>query len=281
MGHTEPTTIAASGPWPSEAAAGESGAWSRWLPRAWTAVADHHGAHPPPPLPTRMGGRRNAEERDPRTSQAGGTHEDLLAYWVPLLHLLVFGLGWVRPDLGLERWIQQGRPTQDPVLAVVERWWGPHVEDLLAWASDPIPLQQHVASVVAQEVRTKQPSTVRVSDRWQRRRADPNWQAVWGGGWDAMHLTRHFAVPLWGSTSDSTHQLIVGPEADRRAVLICDSYAGWFAALASCGLSTTSTGRSWQVDVVVRPLGWLGTYRRSRETAMWFSGRHRWHTMGW
>ena len=35
-----------------------------------------------------------------------------------------------------------------------------------------------------------------------------------------------------------------------------------------------------RMDEVVRPLGWLGTYRKSRVTGLWFRGWHRWHMLG-
>ncbi|KQP66922.1 hypothetical protein ASF47_04235 [Nocardioides sp. Leaf285] len=58
-----------------------------------------------------------------------------MAYWAPLLHLLHFGLGWTRPDRGLAAWIALGCPTDDPVLAVVSRWWPrERLEDFLAYA---------------------------------------------------------------------------------------------------------------------------------------------------
>lgn len=62
-----------------------------------------------------------------------------------------------------------------------------------------------------------------------------------------------------------------------------DTYSGWYSALARLGatLPARFDGRSWRVDVVVRPIGWLGTYRQSRVTSRWFTGQHRWHELGW
>ena len=37
---------------------------------------------------------------------------------------------------------------------------------------------------------------------------------------------------------------------------------------------------SWHVDVRVRPIEFLGTYRRSRVTGLWFAGQHRYHSVG-
>jgi hypothetical protein len=66
-----------------------------------------------------------------------------------------------------------------------------------------------------------------------------------------------------------------------RAALVCEAYEGWYHALRTCGLTQTRHGSSWRVDVFVKPLGWLGTYRLSRQTGVWFSGQHRWHELGW
>jgi len=43
-------------------------------------------------------------------------------------------------------------------------------------------------------------------------------------------------------------------------------------------LATNS--RYWQVDVFDRQVGYLGRYRQSRETGLWFTGRHSVHMWG-
>ena len=47
----------------------------------------------------------------------------------------MFGLGWARPDLGITRWIDLGRPIEEPVLRAVQRWWGQDAEGFVAWMS--------------------------------------------------------------------------------------------------------------------------------------------------
>jgi hypothetical protein len=65
---------------------------------------------------------------------------------------------------------------------------------------------------------------------------------------------------------------------DRRAVLLLDSMMGWYRALVSETRSLPKPkGHSWRLEVVVKPVGWLGTYRRSAETGLWFTGRHYVH----
>jgi hypothetical protein len=263
------TVIAWSSKPHSLAAVGENGPWAAYFGRAWGAAADPAGEHPAPPTPVLM----NDPEAD-----LGVHHAELLAYWGPMLHLLVFGLGWARPDLGLQRWHDMGRPTDHPILAVANRWWGPFIPDVLAWAAN----SGYLADTGMHLARTggRSPSAEKPSDEWLRlRKGDPRWHRVWGGG-DSMHLSVHIGAPAEPNTR-TPGRLLVGSQEEGRAAVLCDEYQGWHHALSHCGLTRTRHGRSWRVDVVVRPLGWLGTYRLSRETGVWFSGGHRWHQLGW
>ena len=66
------------------------------------------------------------------------------------------------------------------------------------------------------------------------------------------------------------------------ATMIVPQYSGWYLHLANGGQHyLPAQNRSWRVNVVVQPLGWLGEYRRSRVTGMWFTGKHRWHLLGY
>jgi hypothetical protein len=208
-----------------------------------------------------------------------GVHfDENLAYWGPLLQLLVFGLGWRRPDLGLERWHDLGQPTDDPILAVVNRWWGRHMPDVLAWAGNS---PAFATAGQGLHVDHGGPGSGKVDRKYLlARREDPRWKRVWAGGSDPMHLVSHAMAPSQPEPEASSC-LLKGPDESARAALVCDTYNGWHRALATCGLTQTQRGASWRVDVVVKPLGWLGTYRLSRETGAWFSGQHRWHQLGW
>ncbi len=61
-----------------------------------------------------------------------------------------------------------------------------------------------------------------------------------------------------------------------------DSMTGWYRALAedAATLPGDEADRSWDVEVVVRPVGSLGTFRRSSSTGLWYAGRHRNHVVG-
>ena len=83
-------------------------------------------------------------------------------------------------DLGLARWLEHGRPDEDPVLRVVTRWWGPYLADLLAWASGSDVLRQ-AASEIGAALHTSV-NDVPLPDDWADRRQSPEWLNVWGGG---------------------------------------------------------------------------------------------------
>ena len=67
----------------------------------------------------------------------------------------------------------------------------------------------------------------------------------------------------------------------KRNGALFDNMIGWYRGLSDAeGYLPKLKNRSWYIDVFVKPVGWLGTYRRSRVTKLWFSGRHRFHTPG-
>ena len=202
-------------------------------------------------------------------------------WWAPLLQLLLFGLGWVRPDLGLARWLDGGQPDDDPVLRTVKRWWGPYVADLLTWAGRLDTLSK-ISSEVGQATGTAA-KPARLPKRWSEPRPSPEWEKLWAGGSDSLHLRSHVRTPIQPGDHGPDQVLLATDSTNRpRAVLSLASYKGWYVALSRFGseLPSRTDGRSWRVSVVVGPLGPLGIYRQSLQTGRWFSGRHRWHQLG-
>jgi hypothetical protein len=122
-------------------------------------------------------------------------------------------------------------------------------------------------------------------DDWAHVRARPEWRQTWCGGTDPMHLIDHALTPVLDHVAPAA-RLVVGAAptttSPGHAVLLLEGYLGWYRTLHVRGtdLPTTPGCRSWHVDVVCKPLGWLGTYRRSWVTGRWFAGRHRWHEFG-
>lgn len=98
----------------------------------------------------------------------------------------------------------------------------------------------------------------------------------WQQGSDSFHFQTHTSAPMEIKTG---HWLIIGDPQKRSAALFTPSYFGWYRKLHDLPLPS-SPHHSWRVDVTVEPLGWLGTFRHSRRSRLWFSGQHRWHELG-
>ncbi|QGG41841.1 hypothetical protein [Aeromicrobium yanjiei] len=250
---------------------GEQGPWIRHVAAAWQAAATDA---PDVPIPARP--------------SLDTDHEDVIAYWAPLLHLLVYGLGWTRPDLGLEAWRQKAWPTEDPILRVVHRWWGEEgVLDVLAWTASNGGIAFDLVSVNGASQIAHHLINRRVTDSpdLERRRATAAWQQVWGGGWDSMHLTIHVDSPL---RAPDDHQPtffnapVVGPDhlTTPRWHISTPTYAGWYANFFHYMPGTGTNGRSVRTDIVVKPIGWLGEFRQHKKTKLWFRGRSSVHLWG-
>lgn len=61
-------------------------------------------------------------------------------------------------------------------------------------------------------------------------------------------------------------------------MLLLDEAVGWYRALLE-RMSQPSED-DWKVDVVIKPIGWIGTYRKSPTTGLWHAGDHDLHLRG-
>lgn len=253
---------------------GDVGAWYRHLATAWRAAAAPQLADDFPVDPTSA----FARERAARPGSMPDTHLDVVAYWSPILHLLTFGLGWRRVDTGLTRWLDMGCPTEDPVLAVVSAWWPrERIEDFLAFCQGDFPdlVEARAFRLAGHE---PPPSRIDGKGRWALRQERSEWQAVWSGGSDPLHLTLHLDAPL-AEPPRGLFATPLGLGSPQRQIVLSERYVGWYTALRRLP-ARSADGRSLRTDVVCKPIGWLGEYRQSRETGAWFRGRHRWHVLG-
>lgn len=263
---------------------GDMGPWVAHLPTAWLACTlPPDVALPLPEDPTQAFARSKGSGADPGRA----LHEDLIAFWAPLLHLLCYGLGWTRPERGLARWLEVGAPTDDPILRTVDRWWSrERLADFIAWAVSTRTVL-NLGREMADRSQTDFDDS-RLEDRYAARRETAQWQATWGGGYDSMHLVSHAALSMH-YPEDAQHFDPVpyrisgwwapGGEADRLAI-VNDTYRGWYAMFWHYRPTTGENGRSIRTEVVCTPVGWLGEFRHSRVTGLWFRGQHRWQVLG-
>lgn len=257
-------------PRPSLRAHGDQWDWGSLVPSAWQALADPDGMHPWPAM----------------SISSGPDDVPLQAWFTPAVHLLAYSLAWPSLGLGASRWVHLAQPSEDPRLSLIDEMLGDRRNELAAWLmTSEWPKQIADGAADAAGAPPHEPDLA-VDQEWldalesDHQARSAGW-GPFGGGTDPMHLAAHSLAPA-ADTREGDAWLKADP-SDRRAVLVVKQYAGWYGALGRLGstLPPRADGRSWRVDVLCRPVGWLGTYRRSRKTGRWFAGRHSVHTLGW
>ena len=254
----------APAPEPDRAAMGDQLEWGRWLPTVWRAVGDLSS-------PLTIAGR-------PPTRT-----DDATAWWTPAMHLMLYGLGWPSPAVGLERWDVAGRPLDDPRLQILEAVYGRHLEALKAYLWHGYGQYEAVNEELGGSavVRPRAPEYLPRTPS-QAVTAVPNPAT---GGSDPLHLSNHVLAAARDEYDVDDLQVAegdLGAAGPPRATLVMPSAVGWYQALHDVGAALPGGGarQGWRIDVVVTPIGHLGTYRQSRQSGRWFAGHHRWHQLG-
>jgi hypothetical protein len=229
----------------------------------------------------------------PAAPRVGGAHAQGLGYFASLQSFLTYSFAWTRHDRGLLWWYEAGMPTPDLRLQLLKHIWEQDglLDRYLAWVIDRgiaqymsnvyEPLRPWARDIDDRPERLSPAMASRVARARQAAEADDWSRNPWG-----MHLEGgdHIGAPSTASVSVSkTAGRIVSVEpAGRSATFVANRGAGWYRALYDEGsaLPPLEGNASWYVDVYVKPIGYLGTYRRSRATGLWFSGQHRFHAVG-
>jgi len=227
------------------------------------------------------------------------TPDSVLAYWGALLHMLAFSFGWSDLGRGLSAWYFGRQESDDVRFELLRDIWvaDGHIEELLAlllrapfgagYATGPMhelsrlggftQVHSSIDGLAHAPEGFVDSVTRRVEERPRSDIPDPL-----RGGSDPLHLTAHLLVPV-RDTSDTPQtepEVILDRDTGRAAVLL-ESMDGWYRRLSEVGASLpVRSAGSWYLDVHVRTVGFLGTYRRSRTSGLWFSGRHRYHVWG-
>ncbi len=133
-------------------------------------------------------GRAGVGASVPPPPQRGDDVFEACAYWAPLLHLLLYRVGWSRPDLGVRQWFDDGKPTDDETLALLSALWDADGQlDWFAqwlwvnWTSFPVPLRNvpgaeacprlQIHYTVLERLRGRRTPRVRARYRVRRRAA--------------------------------------------------------------------------------------------------------------
>lgn len=220
-------------------------------------------------------------------------HRQQLAYYTTLQSFLTYSFGWTRHDKGLLWCYQNGWPNEDARLRLIKDVWFDDgtLTGYLAWVVSRMNAEpEDTLNALRPWALHPDLDRVTVPSEWTDKLRVAVSEGVWTGGYDPMHLWGglHAGAPsgrrFFGeSDRPPTLARIVDANPGRRsATFVAADVDGWYAQLATLGsdLPKLPGVASWHVDAYVKPIGFVGTYRRSRVTGLWFAGRHRYHVIG-
>ena len=244
----------------------EDPCWSAVIPYLHRALANPTGNLILPQMPRRL----------------EAPNQGACAYWEAPLYMMRALLGWKRPGLGM-LWFYQNRRKglSDLRLQLLETCWNKDGQlDMLA-----AHLWREEAWFQTQTARDRgEPDVEHVAPEpnwwplFKRRFQDRELHDPYFGGSNPLHLNhtrsavRETRGATWTWTSD---------QDARRATLNVDRMPGWLGLLeevSEAKLGDNTEG--WTVDVVSRPVGWLGAFIRSPTTGLWHVGAEEAHLAG-
>jgi hypothetical protein len=242
---------------------GDSGPWILHLGRAWRMAAGELLAPPSDPTSEYLHGEREMGDWV-------GPHGQLVAYWAPLLHLLVRGLGWRHPLAGMLAWRRRRYTADDDILRVVRAWWSDErLTDYAAWASGSSALDWLLPGHQAQ------PAAIADDPVLAERSASRDWQAVWGGGHDPLHLAHHVQLSFDVVAEDGAGRTTApGPAGDVASFLAYKDVRLPFA------VRRDDEGWTGPISITLDGIGSLGTFRSSPTTALWHRTTEEIHLWG-
>lgn len=230
------------------------------LKRAWRASVTEAGDVPLP--------RRPKPALEPWPFKPTHAAWKSFAWWETPIQLLVFGLGWCSPDVGLWRWRRMGYPTHDPILRTALAWWGPDgVVDVLAWAQENDSFAgygAHLAHAIHGSYRTFDFPELRNDAVIAAARDSIPWHLTFGEVSHGTHLSMAASPALYAEGFNTPDGQRFDPTfwpSNVPPAVISHTYAGWYGTLIKAETDVA--------DVFVKPIGWLGRYERSHATGVW------------
>ena len=214
-------------------------------------------------------------------------NREAMAYWEAAVYFLDCFLGWSHPGLGLARYYERSplEAGTHPLLSLFgEVWNSRHELDLLAmwvWTSYHR-MGSGLESLMNPGERLPIPADLPVQptaswmEGFRRRFTETTVPGLhpYQGGSNPLHLGYNLAL----ERSQSPGELILGDPERREARFLHPTMEGWYAGLHDQCAEAGALG--WRVDVVVPGFGWVGRFRRSPATGLWYRGSHEEHLLG-
>lgn len=237
---------------------GEDPNWGWSLPWLWSALSSPRTLLRAPATPT------------PRS-----TDVEAGAYWTPALHLMLYGLGWRRPDQGLAAWITQGLPRDNPALVLLDEIWAR--DGQLDWLAAWLARTTLSGPQLSQDTPAASPTAIDWNghrpwiDRMQSQADVSGIPSPIASSHDPLHLRRHCRGPR-EEGDPGTIRFVEGP----RPVVVADQGRGWYQAVSAL----EPAGKS--IEVVNLTWGTLGSFTQSTSTGFVHLANVRadWHLAG-
>lgn len=208
-----------------------------------------------------------------------------MGFFEAALYFMECFLGWSHRGLGLLRFFEHPHHHdlgRRPLMGLLNELWNrPEHLDLLAawvWKEGEMDLWN---DLIARDV--VPPSQMPVGPKlgWfeefvrrNARRPDEQGHDPYFGGGNPLHLSASLGI----LKQEGTGELFLCSRTTREARLRCTVLCGWYRELVRTCADIGALG--WTVDVVVPRWGWVGRFRRSAVTGLWYAGSHEEHLLG-
>ena len=298
---------------PSHASGGDYD-WGLLIRPVWQALADPDGQHSLPSIDWVERHFSDLDEEDSERARLSGH----FSIWTATINLMKYSLGWRSPAHGVAKWVDEGLPTDDPRLELIAHLLGRGLHEkainlatflfrqggwayteyghggiLDTYGSTWVDRDFGIPAWVDREFARRGCGDDRSDSEVEEA---PDYLPASSGGWDNMHLSGHSWAPIIHTAIEQSAPMRTSHDVAKlpvqfhssidgalgHATLVTHQYAGWYDELVQRGnsLPPLKSGRSWRIEVICSPIGWLGTFRKSRETGLWFSGKHSMHVWG-
>lgn len=212
----------------------------------------------------------------PRKPDKHKDFEGAIAYWHSLQWLLVYRLGWSHPGKGMAElyyylcMLNQENDSlkvmgeMDDTLQLISQVWlkDGYLENYISWA------QNVPESYISRK----------------RHSAESNWVFSQDDQTEAFAKRTpaelHLEPQGWHYFLKGQHEPAAEFQVQKQdhssATLLIDSAWGWYEALCDAGENL----KALEVSVFVKSMGFMGKYKYSEMTQLWFTGSHDVHVIG-
>ena len=218
------------------------------------------------------------------------SHSGICGYWFPLLFLLVKSFGWRYPARGLKWWADYQYPISDARLAVMYEIW---VKDgdfdlfrkwIEGFSNDLADgsYSDYRDPLLSRRVKLR----MRTIEKLERENPEYAWRAkIAGDGTDPFHLSSHLFLEVDDSLSFSSEVDVSKNQVEvhlKQHLVFGHPQVFFFSALNEIQREYASRfpRQLLSYDVDFEEVGYLGSYRISPVTGLWYTGSHYLHLVG-